>query len=95
MVTQNGHRSVGTVVGENLCWDVVIRCEGREVVNKWVLQGVLSQAVSHSHCRTDLPLPRPFSTLHSNYSPKSLATSIPAPNSFWMLLITTDTISAQ
>lgn len=30
MVTQNGHRSVGTVVGEDLCWDVVIRCEGQE-----------------------------------------------------------------
>lgn len=30
VVTQNGHRSVGTVVGEDLCWDVVIRCEGQE-----------------------------------------------------------------
>lgn len=70
MVTQDGHRSVGTVVGEDLCWDVVIRCERQESVNKSVLQGVVSQAVSHSHYGTNLPLLCPVSTLHSSYSAK-------------------------
>lgn len=64
----------------------------RRVVNTWVLQGVVPQTVSHSHCRTTLPLLCPVSTLHSNYSPRA-GHFHPSPQP--QLLITTDTTSTQ
>lgn len=30
MVTQNGNRSVGTVIGKDLRWDVILRCKAKE-----------------------------------------------------------------
>lgn len=93
MVAQNGHRSVGTVVGEDLCWDVVISCEGQQSAEQGGSPG----------CAAPASVPQSLQHQPSHGQPQhctpatvpSLATSIPAPDSFWMSLITTDTISTQ
>lgn len=93
VVAQNGHRSVGTVVGEDLCWDVVISCEGQQSAEQGGSPG----------CAAPASVPQSLQHQPSHGQPQhctpatvpSLATSIPAPDSFWMSLITTDTISTQ
>lgn len=94
VVTQNGHRSVGTVVGEDLCWDVVIRCEGQES-GEQVRSPGRGATASVPQPLQNQPSP-PLSSLNTATptTVPSLATSIPALNS-WMFLITTDTTSTQ
>lgn len=36
VVTQNGNRSVGTVIGKDLRWDVIIRCKAKESGEQFV-----------------------------------------------------------
>lgn len=49
VVTQNGNRSVGTVIGKDLRWDVVIRCKVQESGEQVGSPGLCSP----SQCPTD------------------------------------------
>lgn len=64
MVTQNGNRSVGTVIGKDLRWDVIIRCKVKESGEQLAFyraeqpQSALpnNSTKAHNHCRNDLAL---------------------------------------
>lgn len=78
MVTQNGNRSVGTVIGKDLRWDVVIRCKAQDSGEQEGSPGLCSP----SHCPTNsaswvtaeltFPSDGPVPKLHPNYSPNTL-----------------------
>lgn len=63
VVTQNGNRSVGTVVGKDLRWDVIIRCKAKESGEQRGSAGLSSPSQhcpttlqAHNHCRNDRAL---------------------------------------
>lgn len=87
VVTQNGNRSVGTVIGKDFRWDVIIRCKVQESGEQPVFSRAKeSQPASHHPCNltataeVTLLSDGTVSTLRSNHSAKSLTTSIPDPN---------------
>lgn len=52
VVTQNGNRSVGTVIGKDLRWDVIIRCKVQESGEQLVFSRAKeSQPASHHPCK--------------------------------------------
>lgn len=53
MVTQNGNCSVGTVIGEDLRWDVVVRCKAEWSASEFS-RAVQPQPMFHQLCMLTL-----------------------------------------